>query len=211
MSELQAIGCKCARLSEDCKFRRSKDHATTCSWHFYWTLPSPIESQLFVGTRTGRTGCWLQINLRSRLRNKSVEVHQEFRTLTNHFRGTQRIYCNLIKGKSKTYQHATSWTQLETLGYQPIMPKNLPPGACFVEATILTLSESAPSLTTDADTESVRQIAPVHFRIGETFELNQLKSAPSQLLLLFSGPDRLQTCCIHLDRSISYIFFPSAG
>ena len=34
-----------------------------------------------------------------------------------------------------------------------------------------------------------------HCRVRETFELNQLKSAPSQLLPVFSGFDRLQTCC----------------
>jgi hypothetical protein len=32
-------------------------------------------------------------------------------------------------------------------------------------------------------------------RVRETFELNQLKSTPSQLLLVFSGFDRLQTYC----------------
>jgi hypothetical protein len=31
--------------------------------------------------------------------------------------------------------------------------------------------------------------------VRETFELNQLKSAPSQLLPVLSGFDRLQTCC----------------
>jgi len=32
-------------------------------------------------------------------------------------------------------------------------------------------------------------------RLQETFELNQLKSVPSQLLPVFSGFDWLQTCC----------------
>jgi hypothetical protein len=32
-------------------------------------------------------------------------------------------------------------------------------------------------------------------RVRETFELNQLKSTPSQLLPVSSGFDRLQTCC----------------
>jgi hypothetical protein len=32
-------------------------------------------------------------------------------------------------------------------------------------------------------------------RVPETFELNQLKSAPSQLLPVFPGFDQLQTCC----------------
>jgi hypothetical protein len=35
----------------------------------------------------------------------------------------------------------------------------------------------------------------VCLRVWETLELNQLKSAPSQLLPVFSGFDRLQTCC----------------
>ena len=32
-------------------------------------------------------------------------------------------------------------------------------------------------------------------RVRETFELDQLKSVPSQLLPVFPGFDRLQTCC----------------
>ena len=32
-------------------------------------------------------------------------------------------------------------------------------------------------------------------KVWENFELNQLKSAPSQLLPVFLGFDRLQTCC----------------
>ena len=35
----------------------------------------------------------------------------------------------------------------------------------------------------------------LHRRVRETFELNRLKSAPSQLLPVFSGFHRLQTCC----------------
>jgi hypothetical protein len=90
------------------------------------------------------------------------------------------------------------------------MPKNLPWATCFVEATILTLSESTPSLTTDADTEGVWQIAPVGFRVWETFELNQLKSAPSQLLPDFSGLDQLQTCCHSFGPANILYFFPQA-
>jgi hypothetical protein len=42
-------------------------------------------------------------------------------------------------------------------------------------------------------------------RVRETFELNHLKSAPSQLL---SGFDRLQTCCHEFGpANILYIFF----
>ena len=35
----------------------------------------------------------------------------------------------------------------------------------------------------------------ISLRVRETLELNQLKSAPSQLLPVFPGFDRLQTCC----------------
>jgi hypothetical protein len=35
----------------------------------------------------------------------------------------------------------------------------------------------------------------ISLRVWETFELNQLKSAPSQLLSVFSGLDWLQTYC----------------
>ena len=40
-------------------------------------------------------------------------------------------------------------------------------------------------------------IIPIGFpsRVRETFELNQLKSAPSQFLPVFSGFHQLQTCC----------------
>ena len=49
-------------------------------------------------------------------------------------------------------------------------------------------------------------------RVRETFELNQLKSAPSQLLPVFSGFDRLPTCCHSFGpANILYVFFPSAG
>ena len=48
-------------------------------------------------------------------------------------------------------------------------------------------------------------------RVRETFELNQLKSAPSQLLPVFSGFDRLQTCCHSFGPANILYFFSSAG
>ena len=48
-------------------------------------------------------------------------------------------------------------------------------------------------------------------RIRETFELNQPKSAPSQLLPVFSGFDRLPTCCHSFGPANILYFFPSAG
>jgi hypothetical protein len=48
-------------------------------------------------------------------------------------------------------------------------------------------------------------------RVRETFELNQLKSAPSQLLPVFSGFDRLQTCCHYVGPANILFFFSSAG
>ena len=44
-------------------------------------------------------------------------------------------------------------------------------------------------------------------RVRETFELNQLKFAPSQIPPIFSRFDQLQTCCHYLDQPISYISF----
>ena len=47
-------------------------------------------------------------------------------------------------------------------------------------------------------------------RVRETFELNQLKSTPSQLLPVFSGFDRLQTCSHWFGpANILYIFLKS--
>ena len=48
-------------------------------------------------------------------------------------------------------------------------------------------------------------------RVRETFELNQLKSVPSQLLPVFSGFDQLQTCCPFIWTGQYSIFFSSAG
>ena len=45
-----------------------------------------------------------------------------------------------------------------------------------------------------------------HTKVRETFELNQLKSVPSQLLPVFSRFDRLQTCC-HSFGPANILFF----
>ena len=47
-------------------------------------------------------------------------------------------------------------------------------------------------------------------RVWETFDLNQLKSAPSQLLTVFSGFDQLQTCCHWFGPANIRCFFSSA-
>jgi hypothetical protein len=44
-------------------------------------------------------------------------------------------------------------------------------------------------------------------RVRETFELNQLKSAPSQHLLVFPGLTGCKLVAVNLDRPISYTFF----
>jgi hypothetical protein len=44
-------------------------------------------------------------------------------------------------------------------------------------------------------------------RVRDTFELNQLRAAPSQLLPVFLGFDRFNLIVINLDWSISCIFF----
>jgi hypothetical protein len=43
--------------------------------------------------------------------------------------------------------------------------------------------------------------------VRETFELNQLKSTPSQLLPLSLGFDRLQTCCHEFGLANILLFF----
>jgi hypothetical protein len=47
--------------------------------------------------------------------------------------------------------------------------------------------------------------------VREIFELNQLKSAPSQLLPVFSRFDRLQTCCHSFGPANVLRCFSSAG
>ena len=56
---------------------------------------------------------------------QSVEVHQDCRKITHHFKGIYRIYPNLIKENRR--MSTCNRLDLQTLGSQPvIMPKNLP-------------------------------------------------------------------------------------
>jgi hypothetical protein len=54
----------------------------------------------------------------------TVAEVREFRKVTDHFRGISRICLEVIKENRKT----ATWDELEleTLRFQPIMPKNLP-------------------------------------------------------------------------------------
>jgi hypothetical protein len=60
-------------------------------------------------------------------REEPVEV-QECRRITDHFRGSYRIYPKLIKENRR--MSTCNRLDLETLGSQPIVPKNLP-NHCF--------------------------------------------------------------------------------
>ena len=53
----------------------------------------------------------------------TVEV-QDCKKITNHFRRNDRIYPNLIKKNRR--MSTCNRLDLQTLGSQPIMPKNLP-------------------------------------------------------------------------------------
>ena len=71
---------------------------------------------------SGRTGSWLRMNRLSSRNNRL-----KFKTvgkITDHFRGIYGIYPNSIK------EHRMMWTcnrlDLQTLGSQPVMLKNLP-------------------------------------------------------------------------------------
>ena len=55
--------------------------------------------------------------------DEPIEV-QDFRKITDHFRGIYRIYPNLIKEIRR--MSTCNRLDLQTLGSQPIMPKNLP-------------------------------------------------------------------------------------
>ena len=55
---------------------------------------------------------------------KPVEVHQDCRKITDHFRGIYRIYPNLIKENRR--MSTCNRLDLQTLGSQLVMPKNLP-------------------------------------------------------------------------------------
>jgi hypothetical protein len=54
--------------------------------------------------------------------NEPVEV-EDCRKITDHFRGIYRIYFNLIKENRR--MSTCNRLDLQTLGSQPIMPKNL--------------------------------------------------------------------------------------
>ena len=49
---------------------------------------------------------------------------QDFRNLTGHFRGIYNIYLNSRKKIQK--MSTCNWLDLETLGYQLVMSKNIP-------------------------------------------------------------------------------------
>jgi hypothetical protein len=54
----------------------------------------------------------------------------------------------------------------------------------------------------------VNLVTRLRTRVRETFELNRLKSTPSQLLPVSSGFDRLQTCCHEFGlANILFYFF----
>ena len=55
--------------------------------------------------------------------NEPVEV-QDCTKITDHLRGIYRVYSNLIKENRRMLTHYQ--LDLQTLGSQPIMPKNLP-------------------------------------------------------------------------------------
>ena len=62
---------------------------------------------------------------------------EDYRKITDHFRGIYRIYPNLIK------ENRRMWTcnrlDLQTLGFQPVMPKNLPEHWCICRKNIIIL------------------------------------------------------------------------
>ena len=60
------------------------------------------------------------------LRNYNPVLVQEFRKITDRFRGICGICLNSNKGNTESSQHVLTWLHLETLGYWPIMPENLP-------------------------------------------------------------------------------------
>ena len=53
---------------------------------------------------------------------------QTFRKITDHFRGSHRIFPNLIKENRR--MSTCSQLDKQTLGSQPVMPKNLPEHWC---------------------------------------------------------------------------------
>ena len=59
----------------------------------------------------------------------SVEVQQDFRRITDHFRGIYGIYPKEYRENRRMW--TCGWLDLQTLGSRPIMPKILP-GHCAV-------------------------------------------------------------------------------
>ena len=57
------------------------------------------------------------------LRNIPVEI-QDFKRITDHFRGIYRIYPNILKENRRML--TCNWWDLQTLGSKPVVPKNLP-------------------------------------------------------------------------------------
>ena len=53
-----------------------------------------------------------------------VEVQDYCRKITDHYRGISRIYPNLMKENRR--MSTCNQLDLQTLGSQPVMPKNLP-------------------------------------------------------------------------------------
>jgi hypothetical protein len=79
-------------------------------------------------------------------------------------------------------------------------------------ATVLGNIEPPPVSGRIFKLKSVEILAfPIPTKVQEIFELNQLKSAPSQLLPGFPGFDRLQTCCHSFGPANILLFFPSAS
>lgn len=73
---------------------------------------------------TGRIECSLQMHRLSLRINTPVEVHQDFRGITNHI--LYRICGICIKSvKRKPGRSQPTWNWLETRGFWPIMLKNL--------------------------------------------------------------------------------------
>ena len=68
---------------------------------------------------------------------------------------------------------------------------------CFIgmQSCNTCIEFSCPTSNCHAHIQQLPSFHKLTCRVRETFELNQLKSAPSQLLPVFSGFDRLQTCC----------------
>ena len=62
-------------------------------------------------------------NMQLLVTDKPVEI-QNCRKITDQFRGMYRIYPNLLKESRRMSTY--DWLDLQTLGSQPTMPKNLP-------------------------------------------------------------------------------------